>query len=48
VRAFLVSAARVSGTGGGLSLDIAGPDVVHGELIAAIREQLRCGGRRCA
>jgi uncharacterized protein YbjT (DUF2867 family) len=41
VRAFLVAAATVSGTRGGLSLDIAGADVVsYGELIAAIREQL--------
>jgi len=41
VLAFLVAAATTSGTRGGLSLDIAGPDVVtYGELIATIREQL--------
>jgi uncharacterized protein YbjT (DUF2867 family) len=41
VLAFLVAAATTSGTRGGLSLDIAGPDVVsYGDLIAAIREQL--------
>jgi uncharacterized protein YbjT (DUF2867 family) len=41
VLAFLVAAATTSGTRGGLSLDIAGPDVVtYGELVSAIREQL--------
>ncbi len=41
VFAFLVAAASTSGTRGGLSIDIAGPDIVtYGELIARLREQL--------